>query len=83
VTITRLNEILRIHGVAINTIEFGNRTDQENVFGDWVSVTFGAPGDELTAAHTLLRAPVAIAATRLNTAGDMYFSSAPTSSNVF
>jgi hypothetical protein len=81
--ILKLNEILRVLGVAINTIEFGNTTNTENVYCSFLTFQFGIAGVELTAAHGLGRTPVAIIGQKLDRAGDIYFSSAATSANIY
>lgn len=84
VTFSRLNEILRSLGTAVNTIEFGDGVTADNVLGSWIPVEFSAtPGEELTAAHTLQKIPHAIIGTKLDRSGHIYFSSVATSSNLY
>ncbi len=81
--IIKLNEIIRTLGVAINTVEFGNTTDSENIYCSFLTIQFGTAGTELTAAHGLGKIPVAIVGQKLDRAGHIYFSSAATSANIY
>ncbi len=81
--IIKLNEILRTLGIAVNTIEFGNTTDSENIYCNFITAQFGVAGVELTAAHGLRKVPVAMVGQKLDRAGTIYFSSAATSANIF
>jgi len=79
IIILRLNEILRALAVGVNTIEFN-----DNIMSDEISVEFSTAGTELTAAHSLTRAPSGIAAVRFaGQGGSVGFSSPSTSTNVY
>lgn len=82
-SITKLNEILRTLGVAINTVEFGTTSTVENVYCDFLTVQFGVAGTELTAAHGLNKIPSVIIGQKLDRAGTIYFSSNATSANIY
>jgi hypothetical protein len=83
IALTRLNEILRMLAVAINTVEFLSGTEAENVYCDYVTVSFGTAGTELSASHSLLKIPSAIVGTKLDRMGDMWFSKAATSTDMY
>jgi len=79
----RLNEILRLLGIAINTVEFGSISSTENVYCDMISVEFGVAGTELSAVHALVKVPTAIIGNKLDQPGMVYFSSTPTTGAVY
>jgi len=81
--IHRLNEVLRTLSTAVNTIEFGDGSTAENVLGNWIGVEFSTAGVELTGTHTLNKAPQAIIGTRLDRPGSIYFSKAPSTTEIY
>ena len=70
----RSNEIFRLFSNGINNIEFGDGLSASNVSCNFIAVSFGQAGVELTASHKLNRVPVAIVGTRLDKPGAIYFS---------
>lgn len=79
-----LNQGLIFLASALNMgIEFGTETTRENVYCDVLTVQFTAASVEVTAAHGLKRTPLGAWPIKKDRIGDFYFSSAPTSANLF
>ena len=80
---TKLNEILRLQSIGINTIEFGDGITAENILCDFVAVQYGTAGAELSSTHGLNKTPIAIVGKKLNMPGDVYFSKAATTTTIY
>ena len=78
-----LNEFIVNVVAALGAIEFGTETTGENIYCDILTVPFTAASVELTAAHGLGRVPIGAWPIKKDRIGDFYFSTAPTSANLF
>jgi len=83
ISFNKANEILRLLSIGINTIEFGDGTTPENVYCSYENVEFETAGTELDVEHGLGKVPTSIIGKKLDKPGEIYFSQAATSTNLY